>query len=411
MRLIFVLTAVLLSCVPASADGESWFAATAGSTEVYSNASADAAARVLTELEAAAAMFTQLVHATVPHPIKAFALKDEGSLRGVAPQYWERRGVRPHAIAYAGPHTAFLAMREDIDHDVRRVALLHEYVHLLTAHRAPDAPAWLNEGLAEFWGSVIVEDDHIVIGRAVKKHVNKLGRWMPIQQTLRQGRGEMDSSREQAAMFYAQSWAMVHYLLLGPGAQEPLAFMPSANLPGDFEGTLQRYVSNGKFREVIVRVGAGPFPRRVSAKISDARSLAERANMLVFGVRPQAALPLAREALAFDPREPLALEVMGTYDFLHNRPESARQWLSRATDQGPSSYGTAIYLALLSSSAADREQYLSIALGLRPDLEAPWQHLFAIYQQDGRLALMRRWCGALSRLSFWPLAAESRWCS
>ena len=161
---------------------------------------------------------------------------------------------------------------------------------------------------------------------------------------------------------------------------------------------MRAYLAEGRFREVSVPlVGATAVPL-AARPISEARTLAERANMLVFGERPDAALPIARRALSRDAREPLALEVIGTYHFLRNESDQARDWLARALDADRTNYRSALYLALLSSSAADRERHLLAALSAKPDLSLARQRLWTLYVEDGRAEQLRRWCDQLTKL-------------
>jgi tetratricopeptide (TPR) repeat protein len=129
----------------------------------------------------------------------------------------------------------------------------------------------------------------------------------------------------------------------------------------------------------------------VASYVPESRALAERANMLVFGPRPDAAVTLAKRALDLEPRDAVALEVMGNYYFRHNNPADAREWLTRAFDTNAATPAAALYLALLSPAVSDRERYLMAALQAKPDFEAAWQQLFSIYREDGRLELLRRW--------------------
>ena len=393
---------VLSLAVAANASGQSGFAATAGAVTVVSDRTPEAASRMLSEIEFAEDLFTRLIGAERSRPLRGFAVRNAEALRELAPQFWERRGIRPRAVAHAGPHTDFLAVREDLPEAAVRQAVLHEYVHLLTAEQSPGAPAWLDEGLAEFWSATVVEDNRVIVGRAVAQHVATLRRWQPLRRTLRQPRGELTADSEPAAVFYAQSWAMVHYLLLGQHGDRPLAFMPaSTELPSDFEAAFRQYLSNRDFREVTLSFTPSVATVTTATAITTAGSLAERAHMLVFGARPDAALTLARRALALEPGQPLALEVMGTYYFLHNRPDEAREWLTRAFATKAASPGAAVYLALLAQTKADRERYLTAAIEARPDFEVAWQHLAGVYRDDGRLERWRNGCRWLEQGAPW----------
>jgi tetratricopeptide (TPR) repeat protein len=198
-------------------------------------------------------------------------------------------------------------------------------------------------------------------------------------------------------MFYAQSWAVVHYLLLGRANQGgPLQFMPHHDTaPTDLEAAVRTYVDAGQFREVTVPSSLVVPARPVESEVSEARALAERAEMVVWGERPDAAVTLVHRSLALAPREPLALEVMGTYFFLRNQHDEARRWLTDAFDANHNNAASALYLALLSATPAERERYLMAAVRANAAMTVAWQRLGTIYEEDGRLDAMRRWCRLL----------------
>lgn len=390
-----------------------WFMASTEHAVAISD-DASAATRLLADLTTARAVMGQVTDVDSLPPVRAFAAKNAAALKELVPQYWERRGVRPLGASYTGPHNAFIAVRTDLPIPEQFPLLLHEYTHLVTETHVPDAPGWLNEGLSDFWGALVVDDGRVVVGRPPVQHLKLLRSrtWLPLDELRDRPRGKLTTNTADAAMFYAQSWVIVHYLLLGRDPSAPLTFAPSAReLTPQLEAAVRAYVTAGQFREVPLNV-ASAFRRTTTtpAPISEARSLAERANMVVFGERPDATLRLLRRALALDSRDPLALEVMGTYYFLHNQPDHARVWLQQALAADPARYGPALYLALLSSSAADRERYLRSAVRAKPDSVVAWQRLWEIYAEDGRAGQARCWCrrlkGVLQPL-LWPAAGMS----
>jgi tetratricopeptide (TPR) repeat protein len=95
--------------------------------------------------------------------------------------------------------------------------VLHEYVHDIIQREKPFLPLWLNEGLSEFYGSAERATGKVVAGRALEDRLDALARYrrLPIEElisvsdyaTLRGGQREL--------VFYAQSWALTHYLLVG----------------------------------------------------------------------------------------------------------------------------------------------------------------------------------------------------
>ncbi len=109
------------------------------------------------------------------------------------------------------------------------LVVFHEYVHLVLHLNLSTLPAWLDEGLADFWGNTIVDDDRVDIGRFIRYHLATLQRngLLPLERLLSVERGSREySENNRATIFYAESWAFVHYLALGfeprPGQANPL---------------------------------------------------------------------------------------------------------------------------------------------------------------------------------------------
>lgn len=401
-RSIALLSAVLAVGAPLEAGtDEHWFAAGNDTTVAISQESSGAA-RLAAALAIARSVMQRVAAVDSPLPVRAFAEKNEASLRELVPQYWEGRGVRPHGASYAGPYTAFIAVRANIAARQHFPLVLHEYAHLLTAAHVPDAPTWLDEGLSEFWSGLVLDGQQVVIGRPSAQYVRLLRTrtWLTSNQMQQHERGKLSSDQNKVSMFYAQSWARVHFLMLGRDPSAPLTYAPGDHQwTPQLEADLRVYLTEGRFREVALPLtGVDTLPL-TAEPISEAHALAERASMVVFGQRPDAAQALATRALALDPRQPLALEVMGTYHFLRNQPEQARDWLSRALDVNSQSYSAALYLALLSQSAADQERYLVSAVKAKPDLGVAWRRLWALYSEDGRAERAIRWCERLTELA------------
>lgn len=98
--------------------------------------------------------------------------------------------------------------------------IFHEYAHLVIANISMNLPAWLNEGLAEYYSTFEIERDgrEASIGRPVESHLRVLARFpaLPIQQLIRVDRGSaLYNEGNRRSVFYAQSWALAHMLLLG----------------------------------------------------------------------------------------------------------------------------------------------------------------------------------------------------
>ncbi len=102
--------------------------------------------------------------------------------------------------------------------------IYHEFVHYLVAHNFARVPRWFHEGLAEYYSTFAVEDERVVVGRPVVRHL----RWLRADNADRKVRllshdfslravltGESGHHGSRAGGFYALSWALVHHLLSG----------------------------------------------------------------------------------------------------------------------------------------------------------------------------------------------------
>ena len=97
--------------------------------------------------------------------------------------------------------------------------IFHEYTHLLVNNTFSNAPVWFNEGLAEYYSTFKISDDQkIVLGSPIGNHVFLLrkNQMLPFRTLF-----EVDhksphyNETDKTSIFYAQSWALMHYLIIG----------------------------------------------------------------------------------------------------------------------------------------------------------------------------------------------------
>lgn len=116
--------------------------------------------------------------------------------------------------------------------------ILHEYAHFLNKQSGRIRyPRWYEEGNAEYLSHSRLQEQAFEFGLAPDKHLAALSfsSWLPLQQTIEvtdvSALDEIDG-----ALFYAQSWLLVHYLRSSPGTDSAI--------PGMLE-EYARLVSNG----------------------------------------------------------------------------------------------------------------------------------------------------------------------
>ena len=94
----------------------------------------------------------------------------------------------------------------------------HEYAHLALHAAGLRLPAWLNEGLAEFFSTVRIGANGCTIGAALPARIRTLQQaWMPLPELFAvTADSPMRSDRNLDALFYAESWAVTYMLALSP---------------------------------------------------------------------------------------------------------------------------------------------------------------------------------------------------
>ncbi len=108
----------------------------------------------------------------------------------------------------------------------------HEYEHAVTHASFSNLPLWLDEGLAELYSTFAVDGSDLLVGKPIDAHVRTLREepFVPLARLFAVDRSSpeyQESSR--VGTFYAESWALVHYLLMGgpQRLQGTIAFLSS----------------------------------------------------------------------------------------------------------------------------------------------------------------------------------------
>jgi lipoprotein NlpI len=155
-----------------------------------------------------------------PAPTVAVVFRDDSALTPFKPRY---RGKPVDTIA------AYFSPLPDVNYIVMATGrreytyqvIFHEYTHLLVNQNIHRLPLWLNEGLAEFYSTFDGSeyDARLIIGRPIPEHVSLLRGLtglIPMNKFIDpQAMKDLYRDDRLTARFYAQSWLLAHYFLLG----------------------------------------------------------------------------------------------------------------------------------------------------------------------------------------------------
>jgi tetratricopeptide (TPR) repeat protein len=125
-----------------------------------------------------------------------------------------------------GPDLNQIAMVQFPDESATRV-IFHEYMHEVVSNVFRRAPVWFGEGLAEYYSSFELRNDgrRALIGKPVPAHIGRLreGALLPIETLIAVGHDSpLYNESDHRSVFYAESWALVHFLLNDPSRRAQL---------------------------------------------------------------------------------------------------------------------------------------------------------------------------------------------
>lgn len=204
-----------------------WVEVASAHFHVVSNAGEKEARAVAWQFEQVRSVFNTLwpwARTDPRRPFVVLAVRDEASLKRLAPEYWERRGgVQPTGVFVGGTDRDFVAMRTDLaerdDAGVNPHSTAYSgYAHIVLQASFPGVlPLWYQRGLAQLFGNTVVRAKDVQVGRIIPWHTTTLAeRRIPLPELLSVDRRSPHFTDDARRRVYdAQSWMLVHYLVFG----------------------------------------------------------------------------------------------------------------------------------------------------------------------------------------------------
>ena len=266
-----------------------------------------------------------------------------------------------------------LAGRLD-DVETRRT-IFHEGVHWIVSAYPRYLPLCINEGLAEVYSTFTVENGRPQWGKPIDLHVGYLNyggnALIPIEQLLlTTSSNSLFNEEERVGVFYAESWAFVHYLMFGEhkGVRSSLdeflqAYSTGSNTEDAFrkafgvdfttmDRQLRAYLHVGRYtlysnRSPLANKAPEPFPTASAevVEIALAKLALGSGHIDLARIHAAAAVKLA-------PTNPAAYDALACVEAERNGHEVPVGTLEKAVELGSKDAWTYTLLAIGRAQAA-----------------------------------------------------------
>ncbi len=198
----------------------SWVQVSSDTYIVKSSAGEDQARRVLQELEGFHHLMGTLVFRStqLPElPIEVLLIGDEATLNELAPEYQGRK-INVAGYYQRGQDRDFIVLSGRERSRSLTSIVYHELTHYFLSRTFVYRPAWLNEGLAEYFSMADIRNDRITLGALSPERLQILRaeRLLPLKEFFAvDSNSQYYNESRKANVFYAQSWAFIYYMMHG----------------------------------------------------------------------------------------------------------------------------------------------------------------------------------------------------
>jgi tetratricopeptide (TPR) repeat protein len=366
---VFWLSESVLQPRTSVAAKEVWISVKSKHFTLIGNASEDDIRKVGARLEQFRAAVSQLFEKPkwkFTPPITVVVFKDDEAYTPFKPLY-QGKPTEVSGYFQSSDDALYITLAANWRFSNPYAVIFHEYVHYLTNDPSAPLPAWVGEGVAEYYSTFDVSGGgrKIVVGKAIPSRVQLLreGNFLPLATLLGVNHDSpFYNEADKKNVFYAESWALVHYLMAGGDAKRQAQFRQFlASLAGglaggqsaetsfkqifqsdlgELESELRQYIRRNNYpSQQIV------FDRKLEfdevmqvAPLSEAETAASLGDLLWHIHRDDEGEAALQRALLLDPQSVAAHTSIGLLRVRQKRYAEARAHLQRAVDANSTNY-------------------------------------------------------------------------
>jgi tetratricopeptide (TPR) repeat protein len=372
-RALFAILCVVLMTPAGSAAGRPWRSIRGPNVIVFGQQSAGTLHDVAVEIEHFRFVVAELIRGAqkpLPLPTLVFAFDDARALQPYVPLY-KGKPISLAGFCHCGGADDVSVIAASLHRgDETSSIVFHEYTHLLTRVAAKGIPVWLNEGLAEYFSTFQLRSGgrEAMVGRPLLVHLALLNqqRLLPVLELLAvDAKSPMYNEGERRSIFYAESWALTHYLLIdrpggvegvnkylaaaakGPVAPQALADALGTTLK-ELDVELARYVRHPAFGFASLKLKDKvevDEPEAVRA-VPDAEAEARLGDLLMRVGRLDEAEPRIEAAAGLAPNNATTQLALGQLRVRQDRDADSVAPLKRAAALAPNDFVSQYLFAL-----------------------------------------------------------------
>jgi tetratricopeptide (TPR) repeat protein len=414
MRRKFSWSCLLAICICAffpsfaGAASSGWVEVKSPHFVVVSNAGDKEARRTALQFEQIRDVFREVMPYAKDHsgPVTTiFAVKDQQSLDELLPEMSTKGHARVAGFFEQGMNQFCIAIELDAKGPNPYATIYHEYYHSLTTPYLPHLPTWLAEGMADFYGHSTLDGNTARVGEPAPELLYQLRSetLLPLDMLFHVDRSSPYYNEEnKVTMFYAESWALVHYLMNGDNqahrrmlnaylaaldagdSEEDAAAKAFGNLK-TLQGNLQNYIDRDAFF-----VWRYPAPSKIADSDLKERALSEadidayEGGFFALRARTDDATKVLDQAVKLDPKNARAYENLAITQFSSDQRMEALASATQAITLDPGSLSARYLRAYLTLSEAPNNRNPQIEADLRevitgdPEFASPYG-LLAVY--------------------------------
>jgi len=395
------------ACGFAFAASEQWFEVSSAHFTVITDSNDKQGRHVLDQFERMRWMFQTLFPKSKVDPalpIVVIAVRNQKSFQAFEPAVYLAKGqLNLAGLFLRTADRNYILLRLDAEDEHPFSTIYHEYTHLQFGTSGEWMPLWLNEGFAE---NTEIRNKDVLLGEPSKDDILYLRqtRLLPLATLFKVDHNSpYYHNEEKASVFYAESWALTHYLeindrekgthriqdylMLVKQNQDPVAAAETAF--GDLkklESVLEEYIRESRYKQFVLSSAAAPIDESAykSMPVAQTQVDAIRADVLVNVQRTQEARTLLDSVLKADADNAQAHETMGYLAYREGDIEGARKWYGQAVKLNSQSFLANYYFSMMAMRDGNLlndpavEASLRAAIKLNPDFAPAYDQLAAL---------------------------------